>query len=51
MRIVPVAILVLSLSACREPEGAITPTVGPITESVYASGVVKARGQYQVHPR
>jgi multidrug efflux pump subunit AcrA (membrane-fusion protein) len=26
------------------------PTVGPITESVYASGVVKAAGQYQVYP-
>jgi HlyD family secretion protein len=50
MRIVPVAILFLALSACREPEGSISPTVGPITESVYASGVVKARGQYQVHP-
>lgn len=26
------------------------PTVGPITESVYASGVVKAGGQYMVYP-
>lgn len=26
------------------------PTVGPISESVYASGVVKAAGQYQVYP-
>ncbi|MCB0774581.1 MAG: efflux RND transporter periplasmic adaptor subunit, partial [Flavobacteriales bacterium] len=31
-------------------DGTITPTVGPITESVYANGFVKAQGQYQVYP-
>lgn len=36
--------------ACGEERETITPTVGPITESVYASGVVKARGQYTVFP-
>ncbi|MEO7081568.1 MAG: efflux RND transporter periplasmic adaptor subunit [Flavobacteriales bacterium] len=28
----------------------ITPTLGAITESVYANGLVKAEGQYQVYP-
>lgn len=35
---------------CKQEEGTITATVGSITESVYASGVVKAAGQYQVYP-
>ncbi len=45
-----VLIFLLPLAACGGKDGAITPTVGPITESVYASGMVKARGQYQVYP-
>ncbi|MBK7087126.1 MAG: efflux RND transporter periplasmic adaptor subunit [Flavobacteriales bacterium] len=40
----------LLLIACGEKRETIIPTVGPITESVYASGVVKAEGQYQVFP-
>ncbi|MBK7269400.1 MAG: efflux RND transporter periplasmic adaptor subunit [Flavobacteriales bacterium] len=40
----------LLLIACGKKRETITPTVGPITESVYASGVVKAEGQYQVFP-
>ena len=42
--------LVPLLAACDEERETITPMVGPITESVYASGVVKAAGQYQVYP-
>ncbi len=43
-------IAALLFPACRkQPEKAL-PIVGPITESVYASGVVKSRGQYQVFP-
>ncbi|HRH38653.1 MAG TPA: secretion protein HlyD, partial [Flavobacteriales bacterium] len=38
------------LAACGSDPETIKPTVGPITESVYASGVVKAAGQYQVYP-
>jgi multidrug efflux pump subunit AcrA (membrane-fusion protein) len=38
------------LAACGEERETITPTVGPITESIYASGVVKAQGQYTVYP-
>lgn len=38
------------LNGCVKKEGTITPTRGTITESAYASGVVKAQGQYQVFP-
>lgn len=38
------------LASCGSDRETITPTVGPITESVYASGMVKAAGQYQVYP-
>ncbi|MBK7241347.1 MAG: biotin/lipoyl-binding protein [Flavobacteriales bacterium] len=49
----PRALIVLSLvyfTGCKEDIDTITPTIGTITESVYASGVVKAAGQYQVIP-
>jgi multidrug efflux pump subunit AcrA (membrane-fusion protein) len=42
--------LLLLLSGCGRKQETIRPTVGPITESVYASGIVKAAGQYQVYP-
>ncbi len=42
------SLLVLCIG-CGRNKGGITPTTGPITESAYASGVVKARGQYQVY--
>jgi len=45
-----VGCLCLLLLACGKKRETITPTVGTITESVYASGVVKAEGQYQVFP-
>lgn len=46
-----VAMSILFLfSGCAEENDTITPTVGTITESIYASGVVKAAGQYQVIP-
>lgn len=47
-RLLP-ALLLLALGCGRKQE-TIRPTVGPITESVYASGIVKAAGQYQVYP-
>ena len=37
-------------TACGRHYETTLPTVGPITESVYASGIVKAAGQYQVYP-
>ncbi|GAB4093655.1 efflux RND transporter periplasmic adaptor subunit [Flaviaesturariibacter terrae] len=40
---------VLLLASCRESEEKIYPQSGPITESVYASGAVRSRDQYEVH--
>lgn len=48
-RILPVLLLAV-LSACGKKRETTTPVVGPITESVYANGVVKATGQYSVYP-
>ncbi|MBL7982774.1 MAG: efflux RND transporter periplasmic adaptor subunit [Flavobacteriales bacterium] len=39
--------IVVLLAACQEKRVTTKPTVGPITAAVYASGVVKARDQYQ----
>lgn len=36
--------------ACSDTAETTTPHVGPITESVYANGLVKAEGQYMVYP-
>jgi HlyD family secretion protein len=44
------ALLVSLLIGCTEDRETTTPTVSAITESVYASGIVKAEGQYQVVP-
>ncbi len=44
------ALLVPLLIGCSEDRETTTPTVSAITESVYASGIVKAEGQYQVVP-
>lgn len=41
---------VLLMHGCGGDRGTILPSIGPITECVYASGVVKAVGQYQVYP-
>ncbi len=43
-------ILILMLTACKKGNPGIQPTLGDITQSVYASGVVKADGQYIVYP-
>ncbi len=43
-------LFILLLHACGADPGTIVPAIGPITESVYASGVVKAAGQYKVYP-
>jgi multidrug efflux pump subunit AcrA (membrane-fusion protein) len=42
--------VLLSAVACSEERESTTPTIGPITESVYASGTVKALAQYTVYP-
>lgn len=43
------ALFLLFFSACRKKDESISPTVGSITESVYASGVVRSRGQASVY--
>jgi len=40
----------LAMVACGKKYETTLPSLSPITESVYASGVVKAVGQYQVYP-
>ena len=43
-------LLVLTLLSCSKKETEeIKPTLGEVTESVYASGVIKADGQYTVY--
>ncbi len=39
--------MLLLLSGCADKRPSISATVGPITDAVYASGVLKARDQYQ----
>lgn len=41
-------VLILALSCSKNNEG-IKPTVGTVTESVYASGIIKATDQYTVY--
>ncbi len=43
-------LLFVPLLGCGKKRETVLPTVGPITESVYASGTVKAEGQYTVYP-
>jgi HlyD family secretion protein len=42
------AMIFLLLISCRSKQETIRPTVQSITESVYASGIVKSKNQYQV---
>lgn len=37
--------------SCSKSGETISPEQGDITESVYASGIIKSEGQYQVYPR
>ncbi|MEJ8800777.1 efflux RND transporter periplasmic adaptor subunit [Pontibacter sp. H249] len=45
-----ITLLLVILASCSGKQEKIQPTVEDITESVYASGVVKSRNQYQVFP-
>lgn len=46
-----ILVLFLNFSCSRNGQDSIQPKKGTITESVYASGVVKAEGQYTVFPQ
>ena len=48
VRLFCIAALILSSCSKNEVEK-IQPTIGEVTESVYASGVIKAQGQYTVY--
>lgn len=48
-RIWAFALMVLWLMACRKKQEQTQPTLQPITEAVYASGIVKSVQQYQVY--
>ncbi|MFZ4520960.1 MAG: efflux RND transporter periplasmic adaptor subunit [Bacteroidales bacterium] len=41
--------LMLSTVSCGNRKEQISPTIGPISESVYASGIIKSKNQYQVY--
>jgi multidrug efflux pump subunit AcrA (membrane-fusion protein) len=45
-----IAFLLLVLVSCGDKKVSILPTIGDVTESVYASGKVKAVDQYTVYP-
>jgi RND family efflux transporter MFP subunit len=44
-------VAVLALSACKKKQETITPSIEDITESVYASGIVKSLNQYEAFSR
>lgn len=48
MKTTALALAALLLFACKKKAESILPTIEKITESVYASGIVKSRDQYQV---
>ncbi len=43
-------IILISVLSCNHKEEKIKPTIASITSSVYASGIVKSKNQYQVFP-
>ncbi len=44
----PITILLMSAIACQNNDDKIKPSVESISESVYASGIIKSKNQYQV---
>lgn len=42
-----VACIALALGSCKDKTEKIKPETGPITESIYASGTIKSKDQYQ----
>lgn len=49
--IIPIIVFFLTITSCtKKNKDEIQPTKGTITESVYASGVVKSENQYTVYP-
>ncbi|MEC5165439.1 HlyD family secretion protein [Flavobacterium sp. PL11] len=48
-KILSLLVLLLLFSCSKKETEKIKPTIGDVTESVYASGVIKAEGQYTVY--
>ena len=44
-------LFIVFISGCKEESAAITPTWQPITESVYASGKIISKDQYEVYSK
>lgn len=44
-----ISVIVLFLFACQQHVEIVTPVVGSVTESVYASGIIKSENQYQAY--
>lgn len=49
MKYCTILFVVLILSSCNKAKESTKPVIGMITETVYASGIVKSKNQYQVH--
>jgi multidrug efflux pump subunit AcrA (membrane-fusion protein) len=45
----PLFFAVVLITSCHQQDNSIKPTTSAITESVYASGIVKSKGQYQAY--
>lgn len=43
----PLLFIAVLLFSCQDPIQKIKPTIEPITESIYASGIIKSKNQYQ----
>lgn len=48
-KILPLFALLISLSNCKNNKESIKPSIETISESVYASGSIKSKNQYQVY--
>jgi multidrug efflux pump subunit AcrA (membrane-fusion protein) len=51
MRKVAIISFVFIVSACSQKYEVIEPVLSPITESIYASGILKSENQYVVYPK
>lgn len=49
MKWIYLTLFILTLSECKNKSETTFPTEGPISESVYASGIVKSKDQYQAY--
>ena len=48
--LVVIGVVIIAVSGCGKSDGSLRVTKRSVTESVYASGIVKSDNQYQVYP-